>query len=192
MDIKTNQWKLTAIGMALVGVTALVTGLVVASWRGTEAEKRVATMPTPAAPTPVAPAASPRLAADPSTAPALAAGTPRPATASRPASGVPSKAVTDACNQYAARQAGSAPATTTDKAIDIAKDAAVGAVGGAAVGALGGAIAGGGKGAGKGAAIGGVAGLGAGTLYGIYQNRQNDEAYRNAYAGCMRSRGYTS
>ncbi len=67
-----------------------------------------------------------------------------------------------------------------------------GAVIGAAVGAAGGAIADGGKGAGKGAAIGGLVGAGGGTLYGLNENRKHDEQYRNAYARCMRSRGYSS
>lgn len=185
MEIRMNHWKMTAIGMALVIVTALVTGLVVASWRGSDGQRAeapaggTASRETLAPPVTTPPSASPKLAADPS------------APAPRTASGVPPQSVTQACNQYAARQTGPQP-TTQDKVIDVAKDAAIGAVGGAAVGALGGAIAGGGKGAGKGAAIGGVAGAGAGTLYGIYQNRQNDEKYRTAYAGCMRSRGYTS
>ena len=63
---------------------------------------------------------------------------------------------------------------------------------GAAVGAAGGAIAGGGSGAGKGAIIGGLLGVGGGALYGVNENRKGDERYRAAYAGCMRSRGYTS
>ena len=60
------------------------------------------------------------------------------------------------------------------------------------IGQAGGAIAEGGKGAGKGAAIGGVLGAGGGTLYGLNENKKHDEAYRAAYARCMRSRGYTS
>lgn len=36
-----NPWKLTAIGMALVIATALVTGLVVANWSGNSEPKRV-------------------------------------------------------------------------------------------------------------------------------------------------------
>ena len=71
------------------------------------------------------------------------------------------------------------------------KDVAIGAVVGAAVGAAGGAMAGGGKGAGKGAAIGGLVGAGGGTLYGLNENKKNDERYRTAYSSCMRSRGYT-
>jgi hypothetical protein len=61
---------------------------------------------------------------------------------------------------------------------------------GAAVGAAGGAIADGGRGAGKGAAIGGLVGAGGGTLFGLNENRKHDERYRDAYARCMRSRGY--
>jgi hypothetical protein len=63
---------------------------------------------------------------------------------------------------------------------------------GAAVGAAGGAIVGGGSGAGKGAAIGGTLGAGGGALYGVNENRKNDTHYRDAYASCMRLRGYTS
>ena len=41
-DQNWNPWKMTAIGMALVIVTALVTGLVVASWNGADRPKAVA------------------------------------------------------------------------------------------------------------------------------------------------------
>ena len=34
--------------------------------------------------------------------------------------------------------------------------------------------------------------LGSGTLYGLDQNQKRDERYRDAYARCMRSRGYSS
>src|SRR2546422_7606818 len=88
-------------------------------------------------------------------------------------------------SRYAASQTGD-----RDKTAEVVKDAAVGAVVGAAVGAAGGAIAGGGKGAGKGAAIGSVVGAGGGTLYGLNESKKHDERYREAYAGCMRSRGY--
>ncbi len=97
---------------------------------------------------------------------------------------MPSQAAIEACNRYAAEP------TTKDKTLEVVKDAAVAAVVGAAVGAAGGAIADGGKGAGKGAAIGGVAGAGIGTLYGLNENRKSDERYRDAYAACMRARGY--
>jgi hypothetical protein len=152
-----NPWKVTAIAMALVAGTALVTGLVVANRVGNEMKPPVATRP---------------------------ASSPARHQAQTPA--VPTRAVVDACNQYAATQAGD-----RDKTADTVKNAAVGAVVGAAVGAAGGAIADGGKGAGKGAAIGGVLGAGGGTLYGLNENKKHDERYREAYGSCMRSRGYT-
>lgn len=40
-DSSWNPWKMTAIGMALVIVTALITGLVVASWNSAEKPKAV-------------------------------------------------------------------------------------------------------------------------------------------------------
>jgi len=50
---------------------------------------------------------------------------------------------------------------------------------------------GGGRGAGTGAAIGGLVGAGGGTLYGLNENKKHDQTYRDAYASCMRGRGYT-
>jgi hypothetical protein len=35
-------------------------------------------------------------------------------------------------------------------------------------------------------------GAGAGTLYGIYDSKKQDERYRSAYIGCMKSKGYTA
>ena len=158
--MNSNPWKVTAIAMALMMATALVAALVVANWVGDDKnETRVVVTPGPAS----APAR--RVAQTPT---------------------VPTQAVVDACNRYAAAQAGN-----RDKTADTVKNAAVGAVVGAAVGAAGGAIADGGKGAGKGAAIGGVLGAGGGTLYGLNENKKHDERYRDAYAGCMRSRGYS-
>jgi hypothetical protein len=132
-----NPWKLTAIAMALVMATALITGLVVANWSGGAPEPKAAATPAPAAPKPVAQAAVP----------------PPDAIAAR--------------NRYAGSRA--AP---RDKTLEVVKDAAIGAAVGAAVGAAGGAIAGG------------------GTLYGLHDNRKHDERYREAYATCMRGRGY--
>jgi len=148
-----NPWKLFAVGMGLVALTAVVTAAVVADWSG---PKAVTSGPTP------------------STARAVA-----------PAPMVPTAAVVEACNQYAAAHVG-----RQDKTTETVKDGAIGAVVGAVVGAAGGAIAGGGTGAGKGAAIGGLVGVGGGTLYGRNENKQDDRRYRDAYAGCMRSRGY--
>jgi len=114
------------------------------------------------------------------------AAAPLPVAAPQP-SPVPSQVAIDACNQQAA-----ARTRQTSKTIEIVKDGAIGAAIGAVVGAAGGAIAGGGSGAGKGAAIGGVLGAGGGALYGVNENRNNDARYRDAYASCMRARGYAS
>jgi len=161
-----NPWKMTSIAMALVMATALVTGLVVANW---------SSAPTP--PPAKAVAERPRAAAQPAVA--------QPAVAQPAVPAMPTQQAVAACNEYAAAQTGQ-----HDKTMEVVKDAAVGAVVGAAVGAAGGAIAGGGKGAGKGAAIGGIVGAGGGTLYGLNENKKNDERYREAYARCLRSRGY--
>jgi hypothetical protein len=175
---KWNPWKVTALAMALVMATALVTGLVVANWSGPSQEAaqppvpanaRLIQQPKPAG---VKPPASQTPAA--------------PAPAASTASAVPTQEVVDACNRYASAQVGE-----TDKTKEVVTDAAIGAVVGAAVGAAGGAIAGGGKGAGKGAAIGGVVGAGGGTLYGLNENKKNDEKYRAAYSSCMHAKGYT-
>jgi hypothetical protein len=89
----------------------------------------------------------------------------------------------NACNRYATEQVDS-------RAEEVLKNAALGAAIGAAVGAAGGAIAGGGKGAGKGAAIGGITGVTGGTLYGLNETKSQDAQYQEAYAACMRSKGY--
>src|SRR5437870_13427279 len=168
---KWNPWKVTALAMALVMATALITGLVVANWSGSnqDAEHKAPANDR------LVPQSQPRPAAVKPAQPQT--GQARPA--------VPTQEVVDACNRYAAAQVGEA-----DKTKEVVKDAAIGAVVGAAVGAAGGAIAGGGKGAGKGAAIGGVLGAGGGTLYGLNEAKKQDERYRDAYALCMRARGY--
>jgi hypothetical protein len=53
-----NPWKLTAIAMALMIVTAVVTGIVVANWTGTEPAQQTVSTPAPAKP-PVAPGHDP-------------------------------------------------------------------------------------------------------------------------------------
>lgn len=158
-----NPWKLTAIGMALVIATVLVTGLVVANWSGRESDKQGVD---------VSPArTAPRVATSP---------------AAPTAAGVPTQSAINTCNQSAAAQAGQRENTK-----DTVIAGAIGAVAGAAVGAAGGAVIDGGSGAGKGAVIGGLVGAGGGTLYGLNENGKHNERYRNAYAACMRSRGYT-
>jgi hypothetical protein len=167
-----NPWKVTAIGMAVVVVTALVTGLVVANWTGERADQKAPLADQKAQLQEQKPQQRAQQAAPARVAAATATPTPN---------------AVEACNKYAASEAGS-----KDKTMEVVKDGAIGAVVGAAVGAAGGAIAGGGKGAGKGAAIGGVVGAGGGTLYGLNENKKHDERYRAAYASCMRARGYTS
>lgn len=169
-----NSWKMTAIGMALVLTTAVITGVVVANWSGRDAAK-VSADATRGADGSVR-AAAPRVATVPNVAPAV----PPP----QQVVAVPPPAAVKACNQYAA--------TTRDKTIEVVKDGAIGTAIGAVVGAAGGAIADGGKGAGKGAVIGGLVGAGGGALYGVNQNRVHDERYRAAYASCLRDRGYAS
>lgn len=165
----TNPWKLTTIGLALVGATALATGLVVANRSGKVSDTQAARDTGPA-----------------TTAPASTAQRVASSQAAPKAPAVPTQSAIAACNQAAATQSGH-----RDKTIDTVKDAGIGAIAGAAVGAAGGAIAGGGKGAGTGAAIGGLVGAGGGTLYGLNENKKHDQLYRDAYASCMHSRGYT-
>ena len=189
-----NLWKLTALAVVLVATTAVVTGLVVAYWSGGATElalMHAAVSPPPAPPfvpsrPPAAPAHQSRVAATPQV--AANPGPPvRPQPVVNPQTPrVPTQEVIDACNRSAAEAAGQ-----QDKTTQVATDALIGAVAGAAVGAAGGAIAGGGKGAGKGAAIGGVLGTGGGALYGLNEAKKQDERYRDAYAVCMRSRGYS-
>ena len=164
----SNPWKLTAIGMALVAVTAVVTGLVVANRSGEPKPAPTSSAPVGTTPAPVAKYSAPV------------------ARAAQPQPAVPTQAAVSACNQYAASQVGERNKTT-----EIVKDGAIGAVAGAAVGAAAGAIADGGSGAGKGAAIGGLVGAGGGSLYGLNENRKHDQRYRDAYASCMRDRGFT-
>ena len=175
-----NPWKLTAIGMALVVVTALVTGLVVAQWSGAPADRKSAEPAQPAT------ATVPTTRRAESTVPAPTARRAAPAAARQPVSTVPTQVAVEACHQEAAAQVGQRNKTT-----EVVKDGAIGAAAGAAIGAAGGAIAGGGRGAGTGAAIGGLLGAGGGSLYGLNDNQKHDQQYREAYAACMRSRGHT-
>jgi hypothetical protein len=125
-----RPWKLAAVAMALVIVTVVATGLVVANWRD---KRMVDVSPGRATPTVATPSAVP---AAPTTA------------------GVPTQSAVDACNQSAAAQAGQRENT-------------------------------------KDTVIAGAIGAGGGTLYGLNENKKHDESYRNAYAACMHSRGYT-
>jgi hypothetical protein len=98
-----NPWKLTAIAMALMIVTAVVTGIVVANRTGTTPAQQAVSTPSPAKP-PAAPAAA--------------------ATTPHPAATVPPQAAIEKCNQYAAT-----PPSQRDKTIGVVKDTAIGGVG---------------------------------------------------------------
>src|SRR5258708_13269681 len=106
-----NPWKLTAIAMAAVMATALVTGLVVANWTGGDRaaqEQKAQQKGAQATPARVA---------------------------SVPAA--PSQSAIAACNKYAASEAGSKDKTmevVKDGAIGAVVGAAVGAAGGAIAG----------------------------------------------------------
>ena len=147
--------------MALVMVTVVAAGLVVANWRDKKAADVSPGHATPSVATSSAVPAAPTTA------------------------GVPTQSAVEACNQSAAAQAGQRENTK-----DTVIAGAIGAVAGAAVGAAGGAVVAGGSGAGKGAVIGGLVGAGGGTLYGLNENKKHHESYRSAYAACMHSRGY--
>ena len=147
--MERNPWKLATIGMALVGTTALGTGLTTSYMLRIPgpADAQTAAAPKPPravvasmAPSPlsraVAPVAPPRV-------------TPVSATATIPAD----------CD------------TGGERALRIAKPGVVGALLGAGLGAAGGAIADGGKAAGKGALIGGLAGAALGGGYGAYKTK---------------------
>ena len=149
-----NPWKLATIGLALMGTTALGTGLTTA-WMMRPADAAATTQETAqTSPAPVArmAPAAPAYSATPAvqrTAPVARTSTPV-----RPVS--------------TAAECG----TNGDRVMRIAKPGLIGALLGAGAGAASGAIADGGKAAGKGALIGGLAGAALGSAYGAYQTKQ--------------------
>ena len=145
----TNPWKLTTIGLAIAGVTALSTGLTTAWMLRPTAPAEAETPAVAIAARPVARSAAP-------TAPAVVRATPPPR-------------VTQASTTAVAADC----STGGDRALRIAKPGALGALLGAGLGAAGGAIADGGKAAGKGALIGGIAGAALGTGYGAYKTKND-------------------
>jgi len=169
-----NPWKLATLGLSVVFVTALVTGMVVASYVGRKNSEPSEVQPEQTSPSPSQPAYS--QPAPPPPPPARAA-------AEQHAMSRPAAYDIEACNRYAST-------ATRDKTTGTITDALIGGALGAGLGAAGGAIAGGGGGAGKGAGIGGLVGATAGTLYGLNQGNQNDARATAAYRSCMRRRGY--
>lgn len=175
-NISINMWKLSTIGLLIIGATAMATTFVIGQKSNVETGQEakahsqgVATHKAQHTSNPITEKAQ----------------QPQVVAARVPEHTQPSQAVVEACNKYANDQ-------VTSKTTELVKDGGIGAVLGAAVGAVGGAIADGGKGAGKGAAIGGIVGATGGTLYGLNENKANDEKYQAAYASCMHSKGYSA
>src|SRR5262245_21682886 len=106
-DEKWNPWKMTTIGLALVIATALITGLVMASWYKPD-------VPAPTAATSSTPSAAAPSAASPAT--------PRAAAPARVASTAPPSTAVESCNA----QARDAQARSNDKTMEVVRDAAVG------------------------------------------------------------------
>ena len=153
-----DPWKLATIGLALMGTTALGTGLTTA-WMLRPAASATAeeTAPPPAPTARLAPAPSPAVVR---TAP--------PGRVTRVAT---PGATTPECG------------TNGDRVMRIAKPGVVGALLGAGVGAATGAIANGGKAAGKGALIGGLAGTAVGAGYGAYKTKNECGTVFNGFSG---------
>jgi hypothetical protein len=153
--MERNPWKLATIGLALVGTTALGTGLTTSylmrAPAPAEAQETVVTPRVSA--TPRALAAS-HPVARPVMAPAAPSPSPVPVTPVATTATVPAD-----CD------------TGGERAMRIAKPGLIGGLLGAGLGAAGGAIADGGKAAGKGALIGGIAGAAIGGGYGAYKTQ---------------------
>ena len=149
--MERNPWKLATIGMALVGTTALGTGLTTSYL-----------MRTPA----------PADAQEIAVAPRAAVAAPRAVVAPRPLSAAVAPVAAPRVTPVSTAAAAPADCDTGgERALRIAKPGVVGALLGAGLGAAGGAIADGGKAAGKGALIGGLAGAALGGGYGAYKTK---------------------
>jgi hypothetical protein len=121
-----NPWKTTAIGLVVVMVTALVTGLVVANWTGVDRGAQEYHVQQKVQQTPARVTQAPR---------------------------VPAKSAVEACNKYAASEVGTKD-KTMEVVKDGAIGAVVGAAVGAAGGAIAGGGKGAGKGAAIGGVVG--------------------------------------
>jgi len=160
-----NPWKFATVGLLIIGVTALSTGVTTAYlMRPSAVSTETAPVSTPAAT--MAPGALQALPAAPAPPPAPAVRYVAARTAPRPVVASAPRVVRAATVPVAADCA-----STGDRVWRIAKPGAVGGLLGAAVGAAGGAIADGGKAAGKGALIGGLAGAVLGGGYGAYKTK---------------------
>jgi hypothetical protein len=158
--MERNPWKVATIGLAMIGTTALGTGLTTA-W----IMRPPATAVAQEAPAVAPPAPAVRYAVAPSAPRAIA---PTVARTAPPVARTTPPAVTPVATTTAAADC----STGGERAMRIAKPGVVGALLGAGLGAAGGAIADGGKAAGKGALIGGLAGAALGGGYGAYKTQQ--------------------
>jgi len=159
-----DPWKLATIGLALMGTTALGTGLTTAWMLRPAASATAEETATPPAPTA-------RLAPAPSSAVVRAAPPVRVTRVATPVATTPVSTAAAECG------------TNGDRVMRIAKPGVVGALLGAGVGAATGAIANGGKAAGKGALIGGLAGTAVGAGYGAYKTKNECGTVFNGFSG---------
>jgi hypothetical protein len=151
-----HPWKIATAATALIGVTAVSTGVTTAYFM------------RPASVAPITPAAAAADTLPPAPPPPpvpVSHAVARPAAVAVPAR--PAPRVVRTATPVAADCA-----STGDRAWRIAKPGALGGLLGAGLGAAGGAIANGGKAAGKGALIGGLAGAVVGGGYGAYKTKQ--------------------
>ena len=156
-----NPWKLATIGISLVAVTALSTGVTTAYLM------RPSAVPIPPPATVETPAMTAVEPAPPAT-PVRAVPARTPVAAPRPA-----QRVARVASPVVTAAAPASCESTGDRVWRIAKPGAVGGLIGAGLGAASGAIADGGKAAGKGALIGGIAGTLLGGGYGAYKTKQD-------------------
>jgi hypothetical protein len=153
--MERNPWTLATIGLALVGTTALGTGLTTSYLMRTPASAEANETPvTPRAGTAPRALAATHPVTRPVMAPAAASPVPVPVTPVATTATVPADC-----------------ASGSERAMRIAKPGLIGGLLGAGLGAAAGAIADGGKGAGKGALIGGIAGAALGGGYGAYKTQ---------------------
>jgi hypothetical protein len=162
-----TPWKLATIGLALMGTTALGTGLTTA-WM---------LRPTATATAQETPAAAPAAAR------MVSAGASYPLTPAVVRPTAPSRVARTAPPVTRVSTAAADCGTNGDRVMRIAKPGLLGGLLGAGLGAAGGAVANGGKAAGRGALIGGLAGTVLGAGYGAYKTKNECGTVFNRFNG---------
>jgi hypothetical protein len=157
-----NPWKVATLGLVVVAVTALSTGLTTAYLLSpaTPVQSTIQAVDR----TEAVPRASAAPATRKAPAPVVRPAATVPAVGTRPAVVTPVSAPLDPVAAECA--------TGGQRAMKIAKPGLIGTLAGAGVGAIGGAVIDGGSGAGKGALLGGLAGAALGGGYGAYKTQQ--------------------